>query len=61
MSEREKLIELMTTQFRELINDGDWTLGEMIPNIADNLLKNNVDKAVERIKALKGGAGGWLN
>lgn len=42
MSEREKLIELMTTQFRELINDGDWTLGEMIPNIADNLLKNGV-------------------
>lgn len=42
MSEREKLIELMTTQFRELINDGDWTLGEMIPNIADYLLKNGV-------------------
>lgn len=42
MSEREKLIELMTTQFRELINDGDWTLGEMISNIADYLLENGV-------------------
>ena len=42
MSKREKLIELMTAQFRELINDGDWTFAEMIQNVADYLLQNGV-------------------
>ena len=42
MSERERLTELMITQFGELINDGDWTLTEMISNVADYLIKNGV-------------------
>ena len=42
MSERERLIELMTIRFRELIRDGDWTLDDMIPNVADYLLENDV-------------------
>mgnify|MGYP004615385743 CR=1 FL=1 len=40
MNERERLIKLISAQFRELINDVDWNLADMIPVVADYLLKN---------------------
>ena len=32
----------INTQFRELINDGDWNLADMIPVVADYLLENGI-------------------
>ena len=42
MTEKERLIYLMNTQFNELIKDGNWSLSDMISNVADCLLKNGV-------------------
>lgn len=54
MSERERLIELMTAQFVELVRDGDWSATDMISNVADYLLENGVVVPPVKVEGVDG-------